>query len=81
MKITRKQLRRIIRETFTMAGMVNRSFPDLGGTDSYSGTSAGGIVLGTTNPSLGTSDISDADEMDEDEEVIDEDEDQSKENE
>ena len=81
MKITRRQLRRIIKETFDMAGIVARTFPLSNSSNQYSGSSAGGIVLGTEDPSFATSDTSESDEMDEDEEVIDEDEDETEENE
>ena len=76
MKITERQLRRIIRETFNMAGVVNRTFPPGDSSSTYSGSSSGGIVLGLSNPRLGTSAV-EADDMEEEEEVIDEDEDET----
>ena len=81
MKITERQLRRIIKETLSMASLVSKSFPISNSSSDYSGTSSGGIVLGTVDPRLGTSDQVEADEMEEDEEVIDEDEDETEENE
>ena len=94
MKITRKQLSSLIRECLenrnaesldmmleTMASLVNKMYSNTN-TDDYSGSSAGGITVGVSDPSLSVSSTEpdlrqsfEADELDEDEEVIDEDED------
>lgn len=78
MKITRRQLRRIIKEALDMAKLTSLNFDGPG--RSYSGTPSGGIVVGTVDPAPSVPATSESDGVDEDEEVIDEDEDETEEN-